>query len=190
MNVTSADLTIRGLGPSFDASGRPLVIDADEVSIDVPFGIVLQDTGLDGRVEFVALSQGELFRMAVSVDRAVERDTEVDDPNGDTFESGDGFDATGILIRPRVAELAEASTAEEVLPLLLDVPVVKALQGTVTADVAVTVGEEADDRVLPSDFANLDDAYLLGDPAAQPSSFGGEEAGEPAFDYWVETLSL
>ena len=94
------------------------------------------------------------------------------------------------LIRPRVAELAEATTAEEVLPLLLDVPVVKALQDTVTADAAVTVGEEADDRVLPSDFANLDDAYLLGDPAAQPSSFGGEEAGEPAFDYWVETLSL
>ena len=184
VNVVAADLTIRGLGPTFDVTAVPILIDADEVSVAVPSGIVLQDTTGDGRIEFVALAQGSLFRQAISVDRAVDRDTDIVDPDGELFAEGGGFGGSGITIRPRLSELASAtgaSTESEALAIgsLFGLPSVTAGYDNVSAQITMS-----------SDPGALDDSWLLGDPAQQPTSAGLVDGVEPAFDYWVETLSL
>jgi hypothetical protein len=67
VNVTADSVSFTGWGPAAGSGGQALTVDAASVRVYAPSGMVLRDTGTDGRVTYLVVSGDQVQQQLVSV---------------------------------------------------------------------------------------------------------------------------
>jgi len=161
VNVTADSVSIIGYGPKL-GSGNPVEVQAPAIYISAPTGMVLQDTGADGRTHFYLLDGATMYEQAV---------------------------ATGTTARSTAAPSAAAVTAgADALQAVSASPVTQASFAAFAAHVSSTASylAAAGSGEAPADH----DAQVLSASAdgLQAAAAPGPAAAD--MDYWLEDLML
>ena len=179
VNVQAASVTLRGLGPVLAAgqSTSPAAIDiaAPLVDVDSRGGVVLRDTGTDGRTRF-NLAAGDVLMQAAVVDGAPSRGASVP------------VAQAGASAADTAQAAAQASAWLAALRPLAD------LRGVPLATGALMLDRAADHAVGSSLASTADSAavrYLAALGAATLQSAAGMAPAAAAhFDLWDDSLVL
>jgi cytoskeletal protein CcmA (bactofilin family) len=200
VNVVATNVVLEGRGP-VDGTGRALRVASDRVDVHTPTGMVLRQTQTNGDVHFLVMVDGVNSLQLVNTQRGTVATGNTTLPS---VQSTQGIvapivDAAGnnpvwALSTGRTQQAAfaslwdgEWSSAASVRALSVGQRPLAAAPRLATADVTWTAAGWTEDD-LQGD--GLRSAFLLGQPARQPAAAGLLAAGSPAFDYWVENLTL
>jgi hypothetical protein len=212
VNVHAAWLSIRGHGPALAAgsstTAAAIDVQVDRLDADDQRGLMLRDTGADGRTRFNLLDNGVLYQQVVADGSPLRGSTAPIAPGA----GGSAADASAHMaawlqaLRP-LSELRQGS--------LLDGPTRVALAATHAGDMphdsaasvylaTLTAAPEAApatgaaagaalDLLSDASFGlsrQLERAWLLGSGSQQPAASGLQAATDTAFDVWEESLAL
>jgi len=206
-DVIARVVNMVGYGPSAGSSGDVLEAAAEVVHFSVPSGLVVRDTGTDGRTYFRVMDGTKVYQQLVVDGHSVTRVTE--DPNvllkkTDAEIVAAGVPSNSTLLRnptptPSTAVLF-APTAS--LPIFTSttaasrylgtVSTAQALQGDVLLQ-GIDLNTSVDDLLSSNSYGlanRLEQSYVLGTPGEQPLVSGLDTFSQDTFEYWVDTLSL
>ena len=209
-DIFAKAINLYGYGPSTTSTGNVLEAVAEVVQILTPQGVVVRDSGVDGRAYFNVMHAGNLYQELVVVG-SVTRVTE--DPATLLQKDDAALIAAGIprnsgLLRSPVSSLFLSSLtyANQTVPSFdANLTVSAYLSGTSANDalnsavslaglngVTGTSGGETNLLSNPSyGIADrLQQSYILGTPGEQPLISGLSTFSQDSFEYWVDTLSL
>jgi hypothetical protein len=207
-DIFAKAINFAGYGPVTDGAGDVLEAVAEVVHITVPQGIVVRDTGTDGRTAFNVMNNGKLYQQIV-VEGAVTRITE--DPiallnmsKADSELIAAGIPRNSQLLQRPVdtqffaPSMATSSTASS---MSIRTAVSRYLASPTAYDSRVSTidlsgfGIDAPSGDLLSEnsyglASRLQQAYVLGTPGEQPFVSGLNTFSQDTFEYWVDTLSV
>jgi hypothetical protein len=207
-DIFAKAINFTGYGPVTGSTGDVLEVVAEVVQITVPQGIVVRDTGADGRTAFNVMNSGKLYQQLV-VEGVVTRVTE--DPNAllNTNKTDAELIAAGI---PRNSQLLQNPVDVQFFTASMVTSSTASNMTTLTAVSRYLAAPTAHDSLLSTidlsglgadvlsgdllsdssyGLANrLQQAYVLGTPGEQPFVSGLDTFSQDTFEYWVDTLSL
>jgi hypothetical protein len=196
MNIVAGNVVFEGLGP-LDGAGRALRVTSDQVDVFTPTGMVLRQTQTHGEVHFLVMVDGQSYLQVVNTQRdAVASGTSalpsVQSTQGTVAPLAQGDErmralsvATGGWAGATASIASGTSAGSLGLGSSTTMRTLAAGSRLATADVIWTSTED-DDGVDDQ----LQHAFLLGQPGAQPGAAGLLTATHVPFDYWVENLTL
>lgn len=171
-------LTLRGRGPALTggASEVPAALDvqANKLDVDAPSGVVLRDSGSDGRTGFNLLDGGQLYQQLVALGAPSRQASQAASPQQPSAASADAWAWLNAL-RP-LAESRDTTLAASVA-----VPTMSALSVAAWRDAAPVFAADPA-PLLPSQLAAL---LSLDAAAAEPLP---QDAAR--FRVWTEELVL
>jgi hypothetical protein len=195
-----------GYGPSITSAENVLEVVAEVVQISAPQGLVVRDTGADGRTYFNLMNGGQLYRQMVVEGTDVARVTE---KPADLLTRSDseliaaGIPSTSSLLTTSISgdlsaavfAFAPASFSSPAASrYLASSDTIDLLAGDVVLNGIDANGLTGDANLLSDNsygLANrLQQSYILGTPGEQPLVSGLDTFSQDNFEYWVETLSL
>ena len=215
VNVQAAWLSLRGHGavlqPGTSTTAAAIDVAVDRLDADDTRGLMLRDTGADGRTRFNLLDNGVLYQQVVADGSPLRGSTAPIAPGA----SGSAADVTAHMaawlqaLRP-LAELRQSSALDG--PTRHALSALAATEGDdLPADSAASVYlatlATTPDGLLPAAAAHgaaldllsdaafglaqsLERAWLLGSGSEQPAASGLRAAADAAFDVWEESLAL
>ena len=203
-DVYAKAINFTGYGPATGTSGDVIEVVADVVQISVSKGLVVRDTGADGRTYFNVMDGGKLYQQLVVEGTNVTRVTE--DPAAllqktDAELIAAGLPSSSSLLRSPVLTQATAvlfspapqfTSSMAVSRYLAPASTSAVLQGDIVLS-GTTVNGYGDDLLSDSSYGlanRLQQAYILGTPGEQPLVSGLDTFSQDTFEYWVDTLSL
>jgi hypothetical protein len=181
------------------------------VHISVPSGLVVRDTGTDGRTYFRVMDGTKVYQQLVVDGLAVTRVTE--DPNllltrTDAEIMAAGVPGNSTLLKTPIftqssaalfapsAQLSSFTTSTAVSRYLGGASTAAVLQGDVVLqgiDLNIASDFGAEDLLSDTSYGlanRLQQSYVLGTPGEQPLVTGLDTYSQDTFEYWVDTLSL
>lgn len=171
-------LTLRGRGPALTggASEVPAALDvqANRLDVDAPSGVVLRDSGSDGRTGFNLLDGGQLYQQLVALGAPSRQASQAAAPQQPSAASADAWAWLNAL-RP-LAESRDTTLAASVA-----VPTMSALSAAAWRDAAPVFAADPA-PLLPSQLAAL---LSLDAVTAEPLP---QDAAR--FRVWTEELVL
>jgi hypothetical protein len=205
-DIFAKAVSFTGYGPATGSGAAVLGVVAEVVQVNAPQGLVVRDTGADGRTYFNVMSGGHLYQQLV-VEGAVTRVTE--DPatllqKDDAALIAAGLPLNSSLLQSPVAVQSLASsispfqtapafaTSMAVSRYLATPSVNDALISMIDLGAMNAVGSTTD---LLSDnsygiASRLQQSYILGTPGEQPFISGLDTFSQDTFEYWIDNLSL
>ncbi|HEY9107446.1 MAG TPA: hypothetical protein VIN58_12280, partial [Roseateles sp.] len=213
VNVHAAWLSLRGHGPALtpgtSTTAAAIDVAVDRLDADDTRGLMLRDTGADGRTRFNLLDNGVLYQQVVADGSPLRGSTApiVQGIGGTAADRTAQMAAWLQALRP-LAELRQGS--------LLDGPTRHALSALASTDadlprdsaasvyLATLTGTPAADATTATDGValnllsdasfglaqSLERAWLLGSGSQQPAASGLRAVADTAFDTWEESLAL
>ncbi|WP_305727048.1 hypothetical protein [Hydrogenophaga sp.] len=191
VNIQAQKVVLSGFGPVSGSTGQALRVDAAELTVLTPGGMVVRQTQPDGSVRVLGLNQGVVHEQLVNINNAFQVEAvvkpvpvegwEVSAPQNLALRESDMSRATPAAFATGLgARLAEPGWG------------VRAdLGGLGTADVSWDAVSIEGLSSSPDDGYLLTRAYLLGEPASQPSMSGLSFTNQsPVYDYWTDELSF
>jgi hypothetical protein len=168
VNISADTVALYGYGPKL-GSGNAIEVQAASVFISAPSGMVVQDTGTDGRTHFYVLDGATMYEQAIGIG-AVTRTTADPTPAKAAAAAFDrAFDPASF------APLA-ASTSVPVFSH------VASYLGQIGQADGATATAAADDVVVASSQG------LVRGAAAPTFASGAALPGDAGFDFWLEDL--
>ncbi len=169
VNVYAAAVSMKGYGLTDTAGSTQapvLKVRAPVIYVAAPTGVVVADSGQDGRTNYNALDHGTMYEELIAVGAA----TRVTLP-GDAVAGGGSemLAAQGVDV-----SLMHAAAAETFMSRLFAS--------------SVTATSSSADGVSLSVDVSSDAGYVVGSVASQPSVSGIASYGEGSYDYWTESL--
>jgi hypothetical protein len=205
-DVFAKAIDFTGYGPSTTSSGNVLEVVADVVQITVQQGLVVRDTGSDGRTYFNVMNGGQLYRQMVVEGTDVTRVTV--DPaellkKSDVELIAAGIPSNSPLLNAPIARgvsmFMSASEFESPSSFSFSPSVASPATRDLLAGDVLMNGMDLNGRMGDSDLlsdssyglaSRLQQSYILGTPGEQPLISGLDSFSQDNFEYWVETLSL
>jgi hypothetical protein len=224
VNVHAQWLLMRGRGPALlpgqTTTPAAIDVDASKVDIDDGGGLILRDTGADGRTRFNLLSGGILFQQAVAEGGPM-RSASATVPAGATVSATGSAQIAEWLsaLRP-LSELRQTPQYAPMARMMIDAALppdsaaaayLAALKATgadglpvpreLGAELRAALRDSASGQVLMSAdelladasfglAGRLEQAWLLGSRSQQPASAGLRSVGSDRFDIWEDSLAL
>jgi hypothetical protein len=205
-DIFATAVNFAGYGPSADSIKDALRVQAEVVQLSAPQGLVVRDTGADGRTTFNLMKDGQLFKQMVvtgEVTRVTENPNALLDKGDDALISA-GLPVTSKLLAAPLLPVAHLNWAYDRRdPATASNMMVSSYLRSVSASEALassTMGLELDllsgnasDLLSEQSYGlaeRLERAYVLGTPGAQPLISGLDSFSEDTFDYWVDTLTV
>ena len=207
-DIFARAINLYGYGPSTVSGGDVLEVVADLVRVLVPQGLVVRDSGTDGRAYFNVMNSGNLYQELVVIG-SVTRVTE--DPAGllkkdDAALIAAGIPANSRLLRSPVSSLYLSSltgSAQSMPDIAANLTVSSYLSAAsakdaLTSSISISTlsgkGDNAEASLLLDPAYGVADHlqqfYILGTPGEQPLVSGLSTFSQDTFEYWVDTLSL
>jgi hypothetical protein len=197
VDVRAGSFTLYGNGPAMAAGGSALAVlrvDAAQVQIDSPDGLVLRSS--EGGDSVFTLAKGsELYRQAVVVGQA-QRSTDAPQ-QGPLPQTQDA--SLQHWLGGAGAQASSASAGGWMSSLLAPVKAAAAVGGVQAYLSDLRALGSSDDLGLDDELPalggdgglaqRLEQAYLLGARASQPTSSGLGSVGSDVFDYWEDALA-
>jgi hypothetical protein len=171
------------------------------VQITVPQGLVVRDSGADGRTYFNVMNGGNLYQEMVvvgSVTRVTEDPAALLSRNVRAELIAAGLPTTSSLVPAAIpTAFAQSSYSQGGNLMVMSYLASGSTAQNVEGNIALTtVGDTFDGGFgLLSDQSygiadNLQQSYVLGSPGEQPLISGLTTFSQDTFEYWVDTLSL
>jgi hypothetical protein len=204
-DIFAKAINFTGYGPATGTAGDVLEVVADVVQISVPKGLVVRDTGADGRTYFNVMDGGKLYQQLVVEGTNVTRVTE--DPaalqnktNAELIAAGLPTNSSwlnqSVLTQSTAAFFSLApqlTSSTAVSRYLAPASTGAVLQGDIVLSGMTVSGFDSDDLLSDTSYGlanRLQQAYILGTPGEQPLVSGLDTFSQDTFEYWVDTLSL
>ena len=189
VNIVANKVSIYGYGPKV-GSGNAVQVQAPVVYVSAPAGMVLQDTGNDGRTHFYALDGATMYEQVIGVGNVV-RQVEV--PPAAAVQAS-ALVLSQSLVLQRLLEVAAS-------PALFRGSALAASDSGVAAYLSglgnVAVGPAAgmgQDGLLVAGTQGLSRwsgaSFTLGSPGQQALSTGAAASDSTAFDFWLEDVTV
>jgi hypothetical protein len=199
VDIFAKGVNFAGYGSIGGVSGDVLEVTADVVQVTAPKGLVVRDSGADGRTYFNLMDSGKLYQQLVAVG-AVVRVTE--DPAGLFGKSLDAQRAAGLGTATGMFALAVPQQLSAVnIVQSSNLQVAQYLQNGVMAEITANsglisislVGAQASSVSTDQSYGiaeRLEKAYVLGTPGEQPLISGVQSFSQDNFEYWIDSLNL
>ena len=180
VNIVANTVAIYGYGPKI-GSGNAVHVQAPSVFVSAPAGMVLQDTGTDGRTHFFVLNGATMYEQVIGVG-AVTRPTQDPSPVAAPVVL-----PTGLL--PASPALVSYLPSEFSSSVPTGSSVASYLGGLVTSAASapgglVLAGSQGMTRLSAAS------SFTLGTPGMQSLSTGAAVSDNIAFDYWLEDIVI
>jgi hypothetical protein len=193
---SAADIHARAITVHADGAGSTagdtIEVATDMVYVDAGSGLVVRESGTDGRVYYSVLRGAELRQQLVTMGPS---SRVTSDPQG-MIDNGQYAQLQEALASgaSRMAGLQSALSLQASSLGAVNTGVQSYLSQSVsTGSLPVTVGAGATSDLMSDQSYGLSGAldpnWVLGSPGAQPLA-DGSIAGEPVLDYWTESLAL
>ncbi|MDZ4122889.1 MAG: hypothetical protein U1E02_01745, partial [Hydrogenophaga sp.] len=191
VNIQAQKVVLSGFGPVSGSTGQALRVDAAELTVLTPGGMVVRQTQPDGSVRVLGLNQGVVHEQLVNINNAFHVEAVVKPvPVEGWYASA----SQNLALRESVMSRATPAAFATGLETRLAEPgwgVRADLGGLGTADVSWDAVSIEGLSSSPDDGYLLTRAYLLGEPASQPSMSGLSFTNQsPVYDYWTDELSF
>jgi hypothetical protein len=200
-DIFAKAVNLTGYGPATTSSGDVLEVVADVVQISVPQGLVVRDTGANGRTYFNVMNGGKLYRQMVVEGTNVTRVTE--DPADLLTKDDAALIAAGVPRNSYLLQAPEVTQSSLISPqsfrsmavsvYLAPIATTASLEGSTLLDGIYLSGSGSSDLLSDSSYglaSRLQYSYILGTPGEQPLISGLDTFSQDNFEYWVDTLSL
>jgi len=198
-DVFADKLTFRGHGPLLAAgestTAAAIDVSAAQVDIDARSGVVLRDTGLDGRTRFNLLDGLQLRQQVVAEGPSVRQPSAAGLPGGASAATATEAWAWLSALRP-----LEASRDSGLAAALSATPVLSSRIAALTPGGFDGIDGWTDETYRPEWLkvsglsgllpVELEQAWLLGSASAQPTIAGSQTQGAGRYEMWTEALSL
>ena len=199
VNIFATSLDLSGWGPSSAAAGDVLEAAAQVVRVSAASGLVVRESGADGRASFNVMSGGKLYQQLVVVGPVtrVTQDPAALVQKNDAAKRAAGLPATSALMTSE-----NWASTHGINSTAGNLAVASYLGALFAAD---TLGLSANLIALNNALADSTDllndpsygiadklqrSYILGTPGAQPLISGLETFSQDNFEYWVDTLTV
>jgi hypothetical protein len=201
-NIRAGWLVMRGLGPVLapGQSSNPAAIDVEAARIDLGAdggGVVLRDTGADGRTRYNLLQGGVLYQLVEASGESSRAAS-----GGDSVNSASEAAAWLNAVRP-LSELRDGDGRKTGLAALRGDSLARLPEDSAAALYLATLKatplEAAPALALPAAGLSaesfglaqrLEQSWLLGSASLQPAAGGLSHVGSDRFDYWEDSLAL
>lgn len=213
-DIFAKAVSFNGYGPATTSPGNVLEVVAELVQVSVPEGVVVRDTGANGRTSFNAMNAGTLYRQMVVEGTNVVRVTQdpavvLSLPDAQRISAGipsystlldQHRPASGVstplvptlLAQPTLA--AEFFSDSAVSRYLAPVAAAAALRGDVLLmGIDLGVNDDTDDLLSDTSYGlspQMEQSFILGTSAEQPLISGLNSFSQDDFEFWVDPLSV
>ena len=185
VNIVANTVAIYGYGPKL-GTGHALEVQAPAVYVSAPAGMVLQDTGSDGRTHFYVLNGATMYEQVIGIGNVVR-------PTEDPSPAAPATSATMLsqwlsptLVAQRLAQASTLAPSHLAARDTATVGGVAAYLGNVALGASDTGG------LLQAGAQGMQrlGSFTLGSPGLQALSTGEAASDKVAFDFWLEDIVL
>ena len=209
-DIFAKAINFNGYGPATTSPGNVLEVVTELVQVTVPQGLVVRDTGANGRTSFNAMNAGTLYRQMVVEGTNVVRVTQ--DPavvlslldDAQRISAGIPSYST-LLLKPSPAPVVASQSVQPTLAAeffsdsavsryLAPVTAAEALRGDVLLmGIDLGVNDGTDDLLSDTSYGlspQMEQSFILGTAAEQPLISGLNSFSQDDFEFWVDPLSV
>jgi hypothetical protein len=213
-DIFAKAISFNGYGPATTSPGNVLEVVTELVQVTVPQGVVVRDTGANGRTAFNAINAGTLHRQMVVEGTNVSRVTQdpaalLNLPDAQRISAGiprystllDQPGPAPVAYTPTVSTLAAQPTLSAqffsdsaVSRYLAPASAAVALRGDMLLmGINLGVNEGTDDLLSDTSYGlspQMEQSFILGTPGEQPLISGLNSFSQDDFEFWVDPLSV
>jgi hypothetical protein len=202
VNVTAGSVVFSGWGPASGSSGAPIQVSAASVQVYAPSGMVLRDSGTDGKVTYLVVNGDQVQKQLVSVldnvsvraqtvastTQAPQAPTTLTLSTSYSPTRAGSAESSSVSLVMRSSGSSSASYLQSDSSRLAEVDwrVQAAVDSLANADVTWDIAPVTDEQTVRA----LSDGFVLGQASTQPLGAGLGGSTQGAFDYWTDTLVL
>jgi hypothetical protein len=202
VNVTAGSVVFSGWGPASGSGGAPIQVSAASVQVYAPSGMVLRDSGTDGKVTYLVVNGDQVQKQLVSVldnvsvraqtvastTQAPQAPTTLTLSTSYSPTRAGSAESSSVSLVMRSSGSSSASYLQSDSSRLAEVDwrVQAAVDSLANADVTWDIAPVTDEQTVRA----LSDGFVLGQASTQPLGAGLGGSTQGAFDYWTDTLVL
>ena len=208
-DIFAKAINFNGYGPATTSPGNVLEVVTELVQVTVPQGVVVRDTGANGRTSFNAMNAGTMHRQMVVEGTNVVRVTQdptvvLGQPDAKRITAGiPGY--SPLLSQPSPAPVVASQSVQPTLAAqffsdsavsryLAPVSAAVALKGDVLLmGINLSVASGTDDLLSDTSYGispQMEQSFILGTAGEQPLISGLNSFSQDDFEFWVDPLSV